>query len=265
MPMPINQALRFLNALFIPGDAILIRPIETWIDKESGDRKSRVDREGVTYIINGNRDNVGNWVAAPDIFRSRVERILARHIAQKTNLFFGCCPRVGGGGQFDQAWQIRTVRALWQDLDDCLPDEAVLRCEQKKIPPPSIVVGSGNGTHLYWLLAEPVAIDDCEPPPPVHAEYIEKNGKKRRRPYILDDKGEKLHLDVRANVPHLSPKAQHVQDILSGMAGLLGGDHTTDLSRILRIPGSLNQKDVRNGKESRPCLLKEIAVSCGMH
>lgn len=253
-----TDAVQFLSSLFLPGDTILIRPIETWTDKESGDRKSRVDREGVKYILNGTRDNSGVWHAEPQILQIQVDRILERHKQQKTNLFFGVCPRIGGNGRYDQAWQIRTVRALWQDIDDCLPDEAVLRCEQKKIPRPSIIVGSGNGTHLYWLLTEPVIVDDCGPPPAVLAEWIEKDGKKRRRPYILDDKGEKLHLDVRANVPRLSPKAQHVQDILSGMASLLGGDHTTDLSRILRIPGSLNQKDARNGKESRPCTMAEI-------
>ena len=265
MPTPINQAMRFLDAMFAPGDTILIRPIETWLDKESGEKKAKVDREGIIYLLNGIRNNAGQWEPHPQLLRTKVQQILDRHLRMKTNLFFGVAPRIGGKGQYDQAWQIRTVRCLWQDLDDCQPDEALLRCQTKKVPPPSVTVSSGNGTHLYWLLGEPVIIDDCPPPPAVHAEYFEKNGKTRRRPYILDDKGEKLHLDVRANVPKLSPKAQHVQDILSGMAGLLGGDHTTDLSRILRLPGSLNQKDARNKKESRQCLLKEIATSCGMH
>lgn len=34
-----------------------------------------------------------------------------------------------------------------------------------------------------------------------------------------------------------------------------GGDHVQNLSRILRVPGTLNFKDARNGRPSRPCVL----------
>ena len=34
-----------------------------------------------------------------------------------------------------------------------------------------------------------------------------------------------------------------------------GGDHVQNLSRILRVPGTVNFKDARNGRPSRPCTL----------
>src|SRR5262249_13263482 len=55
----------------------------------------------------------------------------------------------------------------------------------------------------------------------------------------------------------LSPKAQHLQDILGGIASKIGGDHTKDLSRLLRVPGLLNRKDERNGRPPVPCELVE--------
>jgi hypothetical protein len=56
--------------------------------------------------------------------------------------------------------------------------------------------------------------------------------------------GEKVYIDGKnkANAPSLSPKAQDIQDILGGIASKIGGDHTTDLSRLLRVPGTLNRK-----------------------
>jgi len=258
MPTKIDQALQFINTLFVPGDIISIRPIETWDDKEDGKRKSKVDRKGMKWYINGTRDNSGIWKPAPQIMRVRIEQGLARHLEKKTNFFFGVCPRFGGDGQYENAWQIRIIRCLWMDIDDCPPNEALLRCEQNKIPRPSITINSGNGTHLYWVLDEPFAIDDCKSPIPTHGEFVEKDGKKRYRSYILDEQGEKLHLDVASNKPKLSNKGQYIQDIINGMAVLIGGDHTKDVSRILRIPGSMNQKNARNGKEPKPCELTEL-------
>jgi len=39
------------------------------------------------------------------------------------------------------------------------------------------------------------------------------------------------------------------------MAAKTSGDHIQVLARLLRIPGSLNRKDRRNGDESVPCAL----------
>ena len=38
--------------------------------------------------------------------------------------------------------------------------DALKRCKDNGLPLLSIVVNSGNGVHLYWLLDEPYLIDD---------------------------------------------------------------------------------------------------------
>ncbi len=48
-----------------------------------------------------------------------------------------------------------------------------------------------------------------------------------------------------------------IQDILSGLAEAIGGDHTTDLTRLLRVPGTYNRKDQRNGRQP---ILSELVV-----
>jgi len=255
-----SEEVRFLQALFLPGDLVLVRPIEGWI--ENGRKLSRTDYKATAYWHVG-RSTGKAWVPdSGEFLASQLQRQLARAQAEKTNLFFGVCPRLGIDGAFDQAWQIRTVRVLWSDIDDCTPDEALKRCEAAGLPRPSIVVNSGNGCHVYWLLVESVLIDDAGDPPRVHVEWIDQGeGKKKRRPYILNGSEERLYLDIRSNVPALSPKAQHVQDVIAGIASKIGGDHTTDLSRLLRIPGTLNRKDERNGKEPVPCTLVECEAN----
>ncbi len=58
--------------------------------------------------------------------------------------------------------------------------------------------------------------------------------------------------DAKLPPPRLSPSASFIKDILAGIAKTIGGDHTIDLSRLLRLPGSLNRKDQRNGKTPVP-------------
>ncbi|MFH1923064.1 MAG: hypothetical protein ABIP48_24635, partial [Planctomycetota bacterium] len=239
----LRQATEFLSALFGPRDYCLFRPIETWAENDQ--KKSRVDYKGIQYV--------------PGVLAAIVERQAERAKATRCNLFFGVCPRFGAK-QYDLAWQIRVVRVLWSDVDDCRPDEAIERCKAAGLPAPSIVVSSGNGAHLYWLLAEPYLVDDVGDPLPVKTEWIGQGEGKKKKPhrYLIDlATKEKLSLDAKQNVPDLSPKAQHVQDIIAGIASKIGGDHTHDLARILRIPGTLNRKDERNGREPVPCTLLE--------
>jgi hypothetical protein len=250
-----DQAVRFLETIFAPGDTILIRPVESWTERDK--KQSRTDYAGTRYQLNGLRNGDG-WHPFPQILANAVRRVAERSEREKTNSFFGVCPRVGRDGRFDQAWQIRTVHTLWADLDDCTADQALERIEAAGLPLPSIVVASGHGVHVYWLLDTPYLIDDAPTPEPVETEFIDQGDgkKKKRRLYVLDrESKEKRYLDIPANRPALSPKAQHLQDVLAGIAAKIGGDHTTDLSRLLRLPGTLNRKDQRNGREPIPCTL----------
>ena len=188
-----KEAVDFLQALFAPGDTILIRPIETWI--EDAKKKSETDYKGTEYHLNGLRNRAGNWCPSPDRLVQTVDRQAKRSTHTFANVFFGVCPRHGSGGQYDQAWQIRTVRVLWADVDDGTPKDAVERCKTAGLPEPSIVVASGKGGHLYWILNEPIIIDDGDPRP-VFTEFIDQgDGKKKAGgKFIKDENGaESLH------------------------------------------------------------------------
>jgi P4 family phage/plasmid primase-like protien len=257
-PAPDN-VVHFLVALFEPNDHILVRPTETWT--EGNRKKSQViytaQRWQRACILN----KEGPWQS--------LLKILESH---RANAFFGVCPRVGPKGQFDLSWQIRTVRVLWADLDHCTVEEAGKRCATSGLPRPSVSVRSGHGTHLYWLLSEPYRIDDVEKPPAVFTGFLDQGEGKKKRPvkYIKGKVGELgicLYLDD-GKTPNpecpwgeLSAKARHVQDVLAGLAAKIGGDHTTDLARCLRLPGTLNRKNERNGVQPVPCELVECEPS----
>ncbi len=233
----IEVGVKFLTTLFAESDTIIFRPIETWSDADKK-TQTRVDHKNRCYrkAVPGALVDVLNWLHR----LSEKERL---------NLFFGVCPRIDDDGRFDLAWQIRTVRALWTDIDHVTVEEAQDRIANSPLPPPSILVNSGNGVHAYWLLNEPYLIDDAGDPPPVEKERTElPSGRKIARKYITED-GERVYLDHRPHASRLSVKAQHLQDVLAGVAQTVGGDHTKDLSRLLRIPGTLNRKNQRNGQE----------------
>jgi len=152
---------RFVDALFRPKDLILLRPIETWT--EGGEKRSQVVYKEIGH-------HRANDLVRPQVW-GHLQAVANEH---KANLFFGVCPRFRGGQQYDLAWQIRMVRVLWADLDHCAPEEALKRCKAAGLPWPSIVVNSGHGVHLYWILAKPYLIDDAGDPPPVLKNILQR-------------------------------------------------------------------------------------------
>ena len=243
----------FLESLFEPGDVIAIRPVEVW--DEGGRRRSRVDYEAAQHLLYGIKNASGTWEPYTAMIQRKLDLANRRAAQEHTNLFYGTCPRVAGGGEFDKGWQVRVVRVLWSDVDGCEPNEVLRRCNEARLPEPSILINSGSGCHVYWRLVEPYLIDDVDASPAVHREWIENgDGKKKPLEYIIDPQsGERLYLSAKQNVPALSEKAQHVQDVLSGIAEKIGGDSVQDLARLLRIAPSWNYKNARNGQEPKPC------------
>jgi hypothetical protein len=154
----IATATTVLQTLFDERDTVVFRPIETWT--EGGRKYSRVNY-GLT-----------RWrPLQPGLLYVTLKQLLEAAGPNRLNLFFGVCPRFGNKGRFDLAWQIRTVRCLWADIDHISVNEAQQRITEAGLPPPSIVVNSGNGVHCYWLLDEPYLIDDAGDPPPVETEW----------------------------------------------------------------------------------------------
>jgi len=245
----VHPGVTLLTTLYNEKDLLLFRPVETWTE---GDRKrSRVVYSHVRYR-HANRDGLQRFISHFD-FESQKEF---------TNQFFGVCPRVADQGRFDLAWQIRTVPCLWADIDNCDGSVALARAASAALPYPTAVVNSGNGVHLYWRLEQPFVIDDAGPSIPVHIEPIQSGeSRKKARRYVLEGK-DRVYLDQRHHLTKLSPNALQIQDILAGIAEAVGGDHTTDLTRLLRVPGTYNRKDQRNGRQPVLSELIECDASC---
>lgn len=225
---------QFVGALFEPDDLILVRPFESWL--EGARKNTRVDYKRTRWM-----QPRGIQYHLPGLLEAADEKFL--------NLCFGVCPRFGTSGKFDLAWQIRTVRSLWADIDHATPEDVLNRIQVGGLPAPSIVVSSGHGAHVYWLLDEPYLIDDADDPPPVEKEWIKQpNDKSKPRNYIVED-GERVYLDKERPGERLSEKANYVQDLMAGISATIGGDNTSDLARMLRLPGTLNRKNQRNGDE----------------
>jgi hypothetical protein len=204
----LDEPVEFLGAVFKPSDLALIRVIEVWTTADCK-KKSRIVRTQHLTVED---------LASPETW----QRFLQIAERSKANLFFGVCPRTRPNA--DKARDIRLVRVLWADLDHCTPEEALRRCADAALPPPSVVVNSGHGVHLYWLLLEPYQIDDHEP---------------------------------NATSDALSLKAERIQAILKGISGAIAGDHCQDLARILRLPSTMNRKNQRNGEAPVPCELTQ--------
>ena len=243
-----HSAVTLLTTLFDPSDLILFRPVETWI--EGRRKRSRVDYGNVCYRK-----------ANSTTLEQTLVRLQESSEKERTNLFFGVCPRLDDKGRFDLAWQIRVVRCLWADLDNCTVEQAIQRCTSQSMPQPTAIVNSGNGVHLYWSLDNAFLIDDAGDPPPVVTQWVAgADGRKKPKRHILDG-NDRIYIDGRHHLTKTSPKALHVQDLLVGIAHAIGGDHTTDLTRLLRLPGTLNRKDQRNGREPLPAELVECDAS----
>jgi KaiC/GvpD/RAD55 family RecA-like ATPase len=92
------------------------------------------------------------WIPAKDIPHVIAE--LTRHNEDGANLYFGVLPRRSGGGKKEDCL---AGLAVWADIDDgCSPRDAWLRAKTNGLPEPSVVINSGHGTHLYWLLKDKV-------------------------------------------------------------------------------------------------------------
>ena len=265
-PEPVR---RLFAEIYVPADLVLQRQIETWKDAAGKGRTQ-------SRILYHSDAHSTAW----EIARRGEAWESACLMAERDfgNQFFGVCPRVRGkcrvpgtNGEgwrwmsWDHACQIRVVRCLWADIDYCTVGEALERCRAAGLPRPTAIVASGHGVHLYWVLAEPYLIDDAGEPPAFCVEdvvdadgrpVLEEDGRPRREAYFLDADGETV-----VPKPRLSAKATHIQCVVDSIAEAVGGDHTKDISRLLRLPGTLNRKDQRNGNPPRPCELFECDPS----
>jgi len=264
-----EQAVQFLKAVFRPDDLIVLKPIESWKNPTIGRAESSVIWNAIKYIRLGVSvpslidPRQSEWVYLPD---EEIKRQLKPQFnvgeTEQANIYFGVCPRFGTGGRYELAWQIRRVNCLWVDVDDVTVAEVAERCSAGGLPIASVIVSSGGGVHLYWLLDEPFAIDDVPPKPSaIKTEWSGSKGKREKQQWLIGPDGSKTTYSP-ATRPELSDNALRIQDTMSGIASVIGGDYTHDLSRIMRLPGTLNRKDERHGRKPRPCVLHRCEPTC---
>lgn len=85
----------------------------------------------------------------------------------RDNIYFGATTREGRRG--DKA-ACREVVALWVDLDFKSTSEDEARKRLESFPcQPSLIIKSGGGWHIYWLLIEPTCADPARLEPYLHA------------------------------------------------------------------------------------------------
>lgn len=110
------------------------------------------------------------------------------------------------------------TRVLWSEIDfkDATPEDALTAVKSLKYPP-SIVVRSGGGFHLYWLLNEIVCTNG--------ATYT-------------GDRGRWLYVEP-----------DELKRTLKGIAKAIGcaDSKVSELARIMRLPDTVNTKPERNG------------------
>jgi archaellum biogenesis ATPase FlaH len=83
-----------------------------------------------------------------------ITKFINAHIS-KENIYFGCATREGHGGSKEHC---REIPAFWVDLDfKNSSKETVLETLANFKLPPSVVVASGGGLHVYWLLKTPLS------------------------------------------------------------------------------------------------------------
>lgn len=146
MDAPRKQFEDFIGALFHQNDFVELRPIETWED--GGKKRGRVMFRDRAWI---------RASALPEHFDRLTELNTGR---ERGNMFFGVAPRprLWAGKKAD----IKLVRCLWADVDDCTPEALTEILSRSGLPTPTVTVDSGHGIHAYWVLDEPFAITCAE-------------------------------------------------------------------------------------------------------
>jgi hypothetical protein len=78
---------------------------------------------------------------------------LRRESDQGQNVYISANPRLRRGGK---TGDVALARSVFADLENIDPAAATERCYVAGLPPPTVLVSSGHGCHVYWVLTEPM-------------------------------------------------------------------------------------------------------------
>lgn len=100
----------------------------------------------------------------------------ATTIGAQENLYFGCATRKAplADGKYGAKAECREAKVVWADIDfgttghkakNCppAPEDARALLDEAGLPTPTMVVNSGGGLHVYWVLLDAVAASEVEP------------------------------------------------------------------------------------------------------
>lgn len=143
------------------------------------------------------------WTKSPKEIEAFVEKFGKK--GSQYGVYFGVCKRSHKGGKKQD---VLGATCLWADIDCVSNGQSIdgtlaLIGQMPSNIQPSIVVHSGGGLHLYWLLDRVYTFE----------------------PSRFDDQS--MGWIETANV---------------AMGELVGGDNVHDVTRVMRIPGSFNNK-----------------------
>lgn len=99
-----------------------------------------------------------DWVQAKCLGSKDEELHYHNHFGY--GIFFGVAPRIAFGESRDAG--VLLSRVAWTDFDHTTPEDAMKRWSDAGLPEPSLVVGSGNGAHIYGRLDSPLAPDEVK-------------------------------------------------------------------------------------------------------
>jgi len=125
---------QFITALFEPTELIELRLIA---DRPGWQGTSLVERR---------------WLPADKLLAHTPQ--LARQNVAGAHVYFGVNPRVRFSGVKDA---VQLCHAIWADIDNVSLENASSHWHSL-LPEPSMVVSSGHGVHVYWLLDQPVDV-----------------------------------------------------------------------------------------------------------
>ncbi len=167
------------------------------------------------------KDGEPSWISEHAATPAEAAAI-AEKLAPKFDVYFGVCPRREGltPGQRGGKDDIVALTALFADFDVIRPNhqtngkvyfadrEAVLAFADSLPLKPSLIVWSGGGAHLYWILREPWLFTDA-------AERDAADRQLKAWGHLLQREAKRLGVDI---------------------------DMVQELARVLRVPGTFNHK-----------------------
>jgi len=116
--------------------------------------------------INGKAVGLNRWVLASEL-ESQTDRLLIEN--REWNIYVGVNPRRNRGtrgvncktcvpskpcGRCERC--VAFARSLFVDMENIDPHRARTLWDQRGLPPPSLVISSGHGVHIYVALAHPI-------------------------------------------------------------------------------------------------------------